>query len=362
MRKLLLMVVLATAYQAVAVQQNSMFSEGAWHQFSTEFSSPSQKVLKLTYEKLTNSGIALENVNPDKLKLFMMPPGLMSETVNYEELNPLKEIPVKLYGCEDGSFDEGDFILFYPSSQQQWNFDEEAGLFKGAFHPYSEKVNYFLRTDAEEDGLRVADVPFLDESPDVVIQNTEVLVGGPGFGGINPANAGAEFVQQEITEQPFDYEVISPALSWPDATIMFRVVANNIDPLTINLLKNGSVIDNFELTVTDPGVFRQHTFSVDELAVSTGDVFTVECPGESNFSVFLDDLTLTGAEEIAGSGLFFNSAQPNEAVTEWSGPWESETEVWDVTFPESVVNQVMNAEYALRTQSDVKQKFIVFDQ
>ncbi len=361
MRKLFLMTVLLTAVQVFAGQRSPVFSEGSWYQFSTELSSPSQEVIKLTYENLTNSGISMGNVNPDKLKLFMMPPGLMSETVNYEELNPLKEIPVKLYGCEDGSFDEGDFLLFYPASQQQWQFDDEEGLYKGKFHPYSEKVNYFLQTEAEEDGLRVADVPFLDETPDVVIQNTEVLLGGPGFGGINPENAGAEFVQQEITEQPFDYEVTSPALSWPDATVMFRVVANNTDPLTINLLKNGSVTDNFELTVTDPGVYRQHTFSVNELAVSTGDVFTVECPDESNFRVFLDDLTLTGAEEIAPSGLFFNSAQSNEEVVEWNGPWSSEVEVWNVTSPESVVNQIMNEEYAFRTQSEVKQKFAAFN-
>lgn len=364
MRKLFLMIVLSTAFQVFAGQQHSVFSEGSWYQFLTEFSSPSQKVVKLTYEKLTNSGISLENVNPGKLQLFMMPPGLMSEKVNEEELNPLEEIPVKLYGCEDGTFDEGDFLLFYPASQQQWHFDAEAGLFKGGFHPYSDKVNYFLRTDAEGDGLRIADTPFLDQGPDTLIQHTEKLLGGPVFGGISPINAGTEFVQQEITEQAFDFEVANPDVNWPHATTMFRVVGNNTEPVGISLLKNDAAIENYELPASDPNIFSQHTFSVDDIAVAPGDIFTVECTGdfsEGNAQVFLDDFTLLGKENIPGSGLFFNSAQPNEEVTEWNGSWDTETEVWNVTSLTSVLNQVRNAENAFRTQGGGMQKFIAFN-
>lgn len=364
MRKLFLIIALAMAFTSFAQQQQSIFSEGTWYRFSTDFSQPSQSVIKVTYEKLANSGIDLEVVNPDKLQLFIMPPGLLSEEVSNDNFNPLKEMPVKLYGCEDGSFDAGDYLLFYPASQQRWGFHTEEEYYLGTFHPYTDEVHYFLRTDAESDGLRVGEIAFLEEQPDTVLQHSQRILGGPVAGGLNPANVGAEFVQQEITNEDFTYEVSDEMIAWPEAKTVFGIVTGSTESSQLRLLKNGSEVATFDVPGSAPQIFEEHIYAYDGISVATGDVFTVEFPessGENQAAVYLKDFSIQAVTEIASSGLLFNSAQPSDEVTEWDGSWSPDTEVWNLTNIYAIAQQQTNNENIFRTNSNVREKFIAFN-
>ncbi len=80
-------------------------------------------IYKLTYTELDNAGLPVETLDPDMLQLF----------------NLGNEVSIFVEGAEDGSFDDGDYVLFFGQAHET---------------KYSEKNIYWLTYD-KADGLRM---------------------------------------------------------------------------------------------------------------------------------------------------------------------------------------------------------------
>lgn len=112
---------------------------------------------------LASVGLTPSNIEPNNLQVFGNG-GAPLPAPNAEPRIPdLAENPVFVRGGGDGSFDEGDVLLFYGAAPRGWRYDEAAGAWEHYVHPFSNANYYFLKVGTGP-GLRVGDASFPDVS------------------------------------------------------------------------------------------------------------------------------------------------------------------------------------------------------
>ncbi|MEN8225004.1 MAG: type IX secretion system sortase PorU [Bacteroidota bacterium] len=121
---------------------NSVLATGKWYRFSTDETG----IYRITYEELAEMGIALSSLDPRNIRIFGNGNGIVPEKNSDERIDDLEENPIYIHGEEDGSFDQGDYILFYGQSSTKWNYVPFSGysIFLHENNPYTDLTYYFL--------------------------------------------------------------------------------------------------------------------------------------------------------------------------------------------------------------------------
>ena len=115
--------------------QNSVLSTGNWYKFYVDKSG----IFKLDKSFLNDLGINTNNIDPRNIRIFgsggnMLP---MDNSTAYP-FDPI-ENAIKVYGQDDGVFDNSDYILFYAQGPNGYNEDSNTNL-----NLYSDKTSYFI--------------------------------------------------------------------------------------------------------------------------------------------------------------------------------------------------------------------------
>lgn len=120
----------------------SVLSSGLWYRLSTD----EYGVYRIGYEDLEEMGISPASVDPKKIRLFGNGNGIIPERNSDERIDDLQENYIFVYGEDDGSFDEGDYILFYGQSSITWNYKSfnNYSYFVHDINPYVDNTQYFL--------------------------------------------------------------------------------------------------------------------------------------------------------------------------------------------------------------------------
>ena len=114
---------------------NSVLSTGQWYRFYIDKSG----VFQLTKSFLNSLGVNTNGVDPRTIKIYgnggRMLPLRNSENYPFDVV----ENAVKFVGEEDGSFDSGDYILFYGEGPTTYSQESETNL-----NLYSDKTFYYV--------------------------------------------------------------------------------------------------------------------------------------------------------------------------------------------------------------------------
>jgi hypothetical protein len=113
-------------------------------------------VHKLDYNFLKNDlKISnLDNINPKTIKLYGNGGGMVIESNAIDRPDDLNENKIEIVGGDDGKFDPTDYILFYAIGVDKVQLGAD-NLFHKTKHLYDEKCYYFLKVNADANGLRV---------------------------------------------------------------------------------------------------------------------------------------------------------------------------------------------------------------
>jgi hypothetical protein len=119
---------------------HSVLASGTWYKLAVA----AEGIYKLTYEDLKNTQVTQPGVNPRNIRIFSNGGGMVPEANSAPRYDDLTEQSIQVVGEEDGSFDPGDYILFFGQLQDRWHYDAQGQLFHHVKNVYSSKTYYFL--------------------------------------------------------------------------------------------------------------------------------------------------------------------------------------------------------------------------
>lgn len=116
-------------------------------------------IYKITYSFLQDLGIDVDNINPRNIQLYGNGGEVLPEYIDANNrVDDLMENAIYVHGEADGSFDSGDYILFYAKGTRYWRFDAVKGKYFHFTNPYTNDSHYFIKL-ASTQGKRIAAQP-----------------------------------------------------------------------------------------------------------------------------------------------------------------------------------------------------------
>ncbi|NQY06436.1 MAG: hypothetical protein HRT68_09720 [Flavobacteriaceae bacterium] len=247
---------------------NSVLSSGDWYRFSIHRTG----VFRIDAGFLSSLGINTSNINPQTIRIFGRGGKAMPFT-NAENLffDP-EEIAIQVVGENDGSFDSGDYILFYAVGHEGWNEESDTNI-----NSYIDNTFYYLNVNAQN-GKRITQLnepvgtpnetidTFLDFQFHENDDQTPTKIGRRWFG--------EDFDVENVQTFPFEFPNIDTSRQ---GRIKVNAISTADSPTSMQINIDAAVIDILNFTsVGGPIVAR---------ADSTNSLFT---PTSSTMNVVLD--------------------------------------------------------------------------
>ncbi|MBN1598973.1 MAG: type IX secretion system sortase PorU [Bacteroidales bacterium] len=139
---------------------HSLLSSGYWYKIKVKKTG----IYKLTYSDLVSMGFS----NISNIRVF----GYGGKQLSYYNRDPrpvdMAECPIYMNKGSDGTFNSGDYILFYAEGPLTWSYDNVEEAFNQNLHGYSGSIYYFLTTDHGE-ASQITTQSWQNEDHDLVI-------------------------------------------------------------------------------------------------------------------------------------------------------------------------------------------------
>lgn len=218
---------------------NSVLATGQW----VKFEAPAEGIYKIDKEKLESFGFNVSSIDPRTIKIYNNSGKVLSEKVTTPRPVDLVENAIMVAGENDGTFDQGDYILFYGRGSQFRDFDPVSKTIKRFNHPFSDK-NYFWITAGGDNGKRIQNKSSLNTTEDY-IQNSTVAFADYEVNKINLAKTGRQFFGDDFSQSvptrtymnKLDYRISSLPINYK-----IRFVNASSANFTLSLAENSSNI------------------------------------------------------------------------------------------------------------------------
>lgn len=142
---------------------NSVLASGDWYRFSVDTTG----VFQLTKSFLDNLGVNTNSIDPRTLKIYGNGGNMLPLLNSVEYPIDLTENAIQFVGEEDGSFDNGDHILFYAQGPQ--NFSQESNT---NLNLYTDKTYYYVNISGGN-GKRIQNLNQPDIAANLVVNTFE---------------------------------------------------------------------------------------------------------------------------------------------------------------------------------------------
>ena len=117
----------------------SVLASGQWYNFSLTETG----IYKVTGQDLASMGMPIP-VASSQLALFGNSGRMLPESNAVNRIDDLREIPIQVEDGGDGSFDNGDYFLFYGESPHGISYDSLYQRFTHSYNIYSDASVYFI--------------------------------------------------------------------------------------------------------------------------------------------------------------------------------------------------------------------------
>ena len=349
---------------------HSVLRQGTW----TRLSVAQEGVYKLDYATLQAMGVDVSALNPNQIRIFGNPAGALPEKNGASRYDDLSEMALYVSGAEDGSFDEGDFVLFYGQEPTRWYLNGDK--YERNRNYYSDTTYYYLCTDSGIDGLRVGEKESLPAE-----EATTVVTEFPDFQWheqelMSPFNIGRNWFGEVLnTQDPelrldfvFPHLATDKALSYK-AGVMGRNKSGAMHynlSIDDNLLVNNGLItkagENYYGVLADSG----GQFFLDG---DTAHLILSMNPEETKASLYLDYIEIYAWRQLKCTGnLFPFRLKPSQLGAEKSAIWIQNVSngqwLWDVSNPLVPVKQlgrVTAGNFVFAIDERIEKRYFLFD-
>jgi hypothetical protein len=249
------------------VISNSVLSTGEWYKFYINKSG----VYRLSRSFLNDLGVNTNATDPRTIKIYgnggrMLP---LRNSDNYP-FDPV-ENAVKFVGEDDGSFDSGDYILFYGEGPDRFNTESDTNR-----NLYTDRTYYYVNI-SPGNGKRIQNMPMINEPADFTITTFQdyqfyevddynlAKLGRRWFGDKfdieNDRTYDFEFPNLVSTE-PVNLRIIVGAVAELPTSMAISANGNSLANLSLNAIVPGSVLGS------SAGYNQPISLASDELSIA----------------------------------------------------------------------------------------------
>ncbi len=343
---------------------NSVLSTGEWYRFYIEKSG----VFQLTRSFLSSLGINTSSVDPRTIKIYgnggrMLP---LNNSANYPF--DVVENAVQFVGEQDGSFDSGDYILFYGEGPTTFNEDSDTNL-----NLFTDKTYYYINISGGN-GKRIQPMPQISTTADLVIdtfqdykfyeidENNLAKVGRRWFGDEfdieNQRDYDFEFPNL-VTSEPVSFKIYVGSVSESNSSMAVTINNNLVSTLNFNPVDlSGSVL------ASASSFTNAITINSDQITVS----LNYNNGGNPSANAFLDYINIEATRQLIYDGrsiTFKNASVANTpGIVQYNlGNASAVKQIWDITDRFNVTS-VPNSEsinnFSFKAQSGEQRLYLAF--
>ncbi len=341
MKQLLFSIAMVCAGISLPAQSHSVLSQGNWVKVATD----TNAIYRLTFNDLQEMGVDVSNLSSDHLNLYGYPAGSLNETYAPDFTYGLQKIAILVDDGGDGTFDAGDFLLFYGQSAVSWQYNAGLNMFNHNLNPFSNKVYYYLRTD-DTDPKRIETLDFSNQTPtDTINTLTHTWLHQKEL--YNPLHSGRNWMGElfsDTTESTFNVNL--PGYLVKGGKMYLQIGSNNSERSYFTIYVNGQAVDSIHtFAIAHPSIdiykIQYDTIDLPDLDNHSEIKFVYNKPNDSAF-VYLDyfELNLNTMVNIPDP-VKTTEIRSKQAFSEGTHLFrftntQSFNFVWDVTDPMNV--------------------------
>ncbi|WP_020533244.1 type IX secretion system sortase PorU [Flexithrix dorotheae] len=251
---------------------SSVLKKGNFYKFSV-----SQKgIYKLDYHFLKAAGIPVDELNPETIKIYGNPGGMLPQLNSETRIEDLQEIAILFQGKQTKKFGPQDYLLIPANGPDRQVYDIEKGVFRVENNLYSRK-NFFFLTYGGNKGKRVLKQEKMEaeELPVIAYYNDYLY---HEINEINLLSSGREWFGEKFSEEAGKEKIFvwkipginrdkplkigTEVLSRASISTDFRLSANGTDIGTITLQEvpkttygNKAVLKSAEFEIKPTEIF-----------------------------------------------------------------------------------------------------------
>ena len=355
-----------TARKSKATIEHSVLSSGNWYKFALN----TDGIYKLSFQDLQNLGMNVSNLNPQNLRIYGHPGGLLPKENSSNRAVDLQELAIQVVGQSDGSFDANDYILFFGQSPNQWVLNS-SGLFSRQQHYYDDNTYYFITADMGE-GKRVESFQSLSSADNVISTFNDYQIHEKEE--VNFIKSGQNWygdVFDLVDSKSFNF-------SFPnrvgDANLKVALAANSPSPFNSIFTINASGMSSQTTSISGiSGSYNKANLKVFENPLSpSGDniQLTIDFSSSSpSGKGWIDYIEINAERDLKmyGSQMSFRSlaSVQSNSVSEFQlSNTNLSTRIWDVTQalnPQSIIGQSSASMLSFKIPTDTLRQFIAFN-
>lgn len=346
--------------------QSSVLSTGSWFKVGVTESG----VYRLNFETLSSLGMNPGSLDPSEIKIYGNAVGGMLPQANDEDRpEDLLENAISIAGVEDGSFDNGDYILFYAVGPDKMEWDS-AG-FEYEKNIYSDTAYYFI-THSAGTGSRVLDneseagtgTLVSDYNDAIIFEEESINILRSGRTWYGPILGSGETFNRT-------YEI--PGIT-SDIEINFKAASQSSDLNSYSISIGASTIGTINMQTIPSG--EGSTYSIK--ARSTNTTLTIPQTSELDLSILyqsnagnaralIDNYTLAFERDLTFSDeqLHFRSISDLGESKTYQVNSNSNPVIWNVTDPINASNQLYNKAsntITFTSQANEVEEFVAFNE
>ena len=345
---------------------NSVLAEGSgqWVKIAVT----QDGVYKIDKSFLESCGISTSGLNPNSINIFGNGEGRLPELNSIYRTDDLAKNAIQIIGDGDGTFDTGDYILFYGWGPNRWktngtvDFDQDKNI-------YSDESYYFININPSETPLRISSI---SNSPSTITNtvnsysyrdihendNTNLVSAGQRWYG--------ELFDTEL-EQDFGFTV--PNIISTSPASFKTAIATNCESSSGTLQRysvNGTTLYSSSLSSVSSDWVRT-TATMNLTNPSSFIPFKIQITRSSpNTVVYLDRILLNARRSLVFYGQQFNFRDLASVglgnVSEFQlSNFPASGFVWDVTDrhnPKLISGAVSGSNYLFVQETDTLREFV----
>lgn len=343
----------------------SKLSQNNWYKFSL----PNKGIYKLTYEQLDSLGILSQPIPSQHVQLLSNHAKMLPFINQEDRMEDLKEIPLKMYDDNDGTFNEGDYFIFYGIAEGVDFYDNTVQLIKNEINQYSDSNYVFLNTNAIN-GKRIPTYNSNSSAVDTIrnytkmthheLEVTNFIKSGKTWVGEqfenNTLNFKIDYTPPVNEERKISsyYKVCSRSANYTDNIVSFIINKDTVSKTQLNKVSTIYYNDFVKFASSQ----SLDTLNQDSLNVSFSYHQT------ANPNVWLDYFILNTLEQLKYKGGFSFIEKDTDFQTHSYSIYSTDSlQVWDVTNFDDVKNLNINhsgLNQAFSSIQDTVREYFIF--